>query len=483
MTAHNLSSRGQSPNLPRVRLFHICTAAAIGLAACGSEPPQNPVRQAFAEAPKTVGGGAAAALRFPARGSTVRLYRLPTLDEASWQFDARRQPTARFVGFASDADLVLSLVQGTATGYDLVALDLITGRSRTLDSSVALATLGPTGTGYLVRTDGTVAEVEGRSVLQWPDTLEGVTQLFGAARERIVAIVETESDREVVLLARGQAPIRHAIPKGPVAVSQWGRLVTVATDSGLVFVLPQEPDDDGSFLRLEPAPRLLAMSPSGHRIYTVLGDTELAVVGRFGENLIERKELLETGRISALRPDPLGRILLVQVDGDEGVWIVDAATLAVRATVSGTWEDDLPAVAPDGTVLLRRESRLVALDKESYEIRATTATERGDKWLIAAWDPRRPALELTAESAVTDQPGQLIYVQVSSSGNPAWADDLAQELHAAGLNATVLPPDSTEERYRVVLGPYPTREEAEENGRRLGRPFWILIRDATPQIQ
>jgi len=176
-------------------------------------------------------------------------------------------------------------------------------------------------------------------------------------------------------------------------------------------------------------------------------------------------------------------VLLIKAEERDSVWIVDAASLAVNAAVSGTWQDDLPAVAPDGTILLRQDDRLVALDSETYDVTATTATEGGEKWLIAAWDPRRPALELTQEPASSDQPGQLIYVQVSSSGNPAWANDLAQELHAAGLNASVLPPDSTEERYRVVLGPYPSREEAEDNGRRLGRPFWILIRDTIPSIQ
>jgi hypothetical protein len=31
--------------------------------------------------------------------------------------------------------------------------------------------------------------------------------------------------------------------------------------------------------------------------------------------------------------------------------------------------------------------------------------------------------------------------------------------------------------YRVVLGPYPTREAAEAIGRKLGMPYWIFQRD------
>jgi hypothetical protein len=224
------------------------------------------------------------------------------------------------------------------------------------------------------------------------------------------------------------------------------------------------------------------MSPSGHRIYVVAGEAELVVLGRFGEGVIRRAAL--PGQPADLRVDPLGRTLLARAAAKDSVWIMDAASLTLLGTAAASWSADLPHVAPDGSVLLRDAGRLVALHAESLEVAASTSEREGDKWSIVAWDPRRPQLELAVDSTVVGwQTGQLIYVQVSSSGNPAWAEDLAQELRAAGLNTTVLPPDSTEERYRVVLGPYPTREEAEENGRRLGRPFWILTRDADPQVQ
>jgi len=67
---------------------------------------------------------------------------------------------------------------------------------------------------------------------------------------------------------------------------------------------------------------------------------------------------------------------------------------------------------------------------------------------------------------------------------------MAQQLSRAGLAARVLAPQAgSDEGYRVVLGPYPTRTQAEAIGRKLGRPFWIYqpttpIRPApTPQTQ
>ena len=44
----------------------------------------------------------------------------------------------------------------------------------------------------------------------------------------------------------------------------------------------------------------------------------------------------------------------------------------------------------------------------------------------------------------------------------------------------MLSPRSAEDGYRVVLGPYSTRAEAEAIGRKLGRPFWIFEAGARP---
>jgi hypothetical protein len=463
-----------------VTAHRFLAVAAICLAACQGDSSPNPVRDAFAATPKTIDGGTAIALRYPASGSQVRLYRLPDLDEVSRQFDTRRRRTAAVIGFASEADLVLTLVAGDSEGFDLLALDLITGRSRTIDTTVAIATLGPTGNAYVVHVDGSVAELERRSVVAWPDSLVGVTHLWGAARGRVLAVTETElQGRELVLQARGQEAIRQSLPAGEVVASRWGRLVAVATDTGVALLAPHEPEE-ARFIATSPAPRLLEVSPSSHRIYAVLGDRDLAALGRFGEAEVTRATL--PGRVAGLRVDPLGRILLARAEADDSIWILDAVSLELLSASSGSWDDDLPTVAPDGTVLMRNGTTVVALDADGTTV-ASRETREGESWLIAEWDPRRPALELAADSAAEGHPGQIIYVQVSSSGNPAWAEDLATELRAAGLNATVLPPDSTEERYRVVLGPYATREEAEDNGRRLGRPFWILTRDTVPTIQ
>jgi len=74
-----------------------------------------------------------------------------------------------------------------------------------------------------------------------------------------------------------------------------------------------------------------------------------------------------------------------------------------------------------------------------------------------------------------------VYLQVSSSQNPAWATELADKLRAAGLPASVLAPTRGDEAHRVVLGPYATREQAEETGRKIGMPSFIVSAQDAPE--
>ena len=62
---------------------------------------------------------------------------------------------------------------------------------------------------------------------------------------------------------------------------------------------------------------------------------------------------------------------------------------------------------------------------------------------------------------------------MSSSQNPQWAQELARTLKNQGLAAGVIGPRAGNETYRVVIGPYESRDEAEAAGQQLGRPYFI----------
>ena len=113
-----------------------------------------------------------------------------------------------------------------------------------------------------------------------------------------------------------------------------------------------------------------------------------------------------------------------------------------------------------------------------------------DLWLAIPWVPvqRAPEAIAAAESALVRQDSALvadssgteeratIWLQVSSSQNPDWAKYLAEQLRVAGHAATVWKPEPPDESYRVVVGPYTTRDAADEAGRRLGRPYFVVVR-------
>ncbi len=102
---------------------------------------------------------------------------------------------------------------------------------------------------------------------------------------------------------------------------------------------------------------------------------------------------------------------------------------------------------------------------------------------MVGWTPPRPSgagvpAEAGADSIAFGRadsaPGARIYLQVSSSRNADWARELSAKIAEAGLEASVLRPATGEDVYRVVVGPYATREQADSAGRALGMPSFVI---------
>jgi hypothetical protein len=403
------------------------------------------------------------------RGGDVRLYVLPQLQEATWRFRTPGLAAKRIVGFSRDLDEVYLL---TVRG-DLAGLDLNTGRARVVDSNVVASALGPMGVIHLVRGDGSVAAISYRAVTPWAARMDPLPEaVWGGESEQLVALVRDQRGRKLVTLAAGRPPFAQSIPDGPLAVSPWGDQAAVAVDSGLLVLAPLD-STRRRFTRL-PAPEAVAFSPSEHRLY--VADSRGNLLGLDRYSLDQEEEVRLPGRARAIRPDPLGRLLLVRPERGDSVWLVDPSRQEVIGTLPSTWRDDLPAVAPDGSLLTLRGDDVLGRNLDSLTARGQVAGGARDQWLTAAWDPRRPALQVASDSSAqfAAPSGGQFYVQVSSTANESWAQDLARNLRAAGMQASVLPPSSEEDRYRVVLGPYLTHEVAEATGRKLGRPFWIF---------
>ena len=183
------------------------------------------------------------------------------------------------------------------------------------------------------------------------------------------------------------------------------------------------------------------------------------------------------GPVTALRTDDFGRYLFGVTGDTLVIFDVASGTATARA---GVWGEDLPAGGPDGAVLVRRGDDVVAVAPGDSAPRGRVTGGARDRWLVAPWSARRQTLavaEAEAPVGAVPAPGQEVFVQVSSTSNAQWAEGLAADLRLAGMRASVLPPTAADEMYRVVLGPYSTREEAETIGRKLGMPYWIFQRD------
>ena len=413
------------------------------------------------------------AIRLPAKGGTPQLYRLPRLTPVDGILKGKLPPVQRVVGLDPESEYLFV----TTAKHELLALDLGSGRVDTVAVAVAQAALGPDGTLYAVDTLRHVISLSRRTRFAWPQPLAAVPRdLFGATDQHLVGVIP--QDRLLVAAADQPATVRPIAAGGDVAASRWGDLVAVASDSGVTFYDPLGRRDPG-FIKLADAPRALAFSPSGHRIYVARRNVPgLAVVDRY-----DRKELdgvALPGPVAALRLDPLGRWLLARPAVGDSAWIVDLPIKRHTGIVPTEWQADLPAISPDGMLIYRHGKDVLAVRPDSLTDIGKVANGAADLWVLTTWLPRGvPASPVAASGGgASDTSGTggaegPMYVQVSTSQNPEWSGHLADDLARAGLPARVLPPQHTDEGYRVVLGPYATREQAEATGRRLGRPFWI----------
>ena len=453
--------------------------ASVVLGSCHSRTPaaassQAKQNQPLKPAARTEGRSAAVLIRLAAKGGPPRLYRLPTLAELPGTLRGRLPAADRIIG-TDDADGLLFF---RSTKGDAVAYDLESGRFDTVATGVTMAALGPDGTLFTVDAKRRVVSYAHRSRTVWPQPLVATpAAVFGGADQRLIAVT---SDKKPKLLAEtaDQPAVTRPFPGSTVIeAARYGDEVASATDSGLVLIEPLGRRAPG-FIPLPDHPVDVAFSPAGHRLYvSKKSGLGLAVVDRFSREELDGVALPGMGR--SLRLDPLGRWLLVQADLGDSIWIVDLPTKTLTATVAGTWGSDLPVVSPDGTVLVRQGSDVVAVRPDSGLSTGKLSGAAGDLWITTGWIPSgssRSAVLADAPgpaAAAGDTAAGALYVQVSISQNKDWSDGMAQQLSRAGLQAKVLPPTSTDDGYRVVLGPYATREQAEDIGRKLGRPYWI----------
>lgn len=452
--------------------------ASVALSACG--PPAKPL----AELPPTAQSlPSVSLLRLPRAGGAALLYRLPSLAGAEWKGSGLLEPVTAVVGNDPDQRLVFA----TSGSGGLVGLDLESGRPRTFLAGVTRAVVGPGGVLYAVDTALRVTAIERRAPISFRTRLPSPPRaIFGIQRGRLAALLDGSPSRIMVLEA-DQPPTATTGPTGNAIATAQGDLIAIATDTALVLFDPGKT----TFRSLDVGGpvKAVAFSPSGHRIYVARDDDELLVFDRYSGDRVARIEL--PGAPGALRMAFFGDWLLARAPRGDSVWVVNLTRNELAGAVATPWAADLPIVTGKGILVARRGSDVVARDlaKAAFPITGTVTGGADDIWTTVLWSPSarlappRAAPETTVvaaadtgEAATAKAPAEAqVYLQVSSSQNPAWAEELVQELIESGFRAQVLDPTGPDEGYRVVIGPFTSRDEAEATGKRLGRPFFIYI--------
>jgi hypothetical protein len=226
--------------------------------------------------------------------------------------------------------------------------------------------------------------------------------------------------------------------------------------------------------------------------------------------------------------DPHGRYVLARAATGDSAWVIAVGTARVVGTVATTWRDDLPMVAPDGALLLSDGSNVRIVDGETLRQRGVVTGGAADFWHVIVWNGFRPrageldqpvtladsdstsiepdsadttavALPAPNDSTVGRPPRAPIprpapprlpvdTTAAESSRSRGWTVSFAAYLSEAsartraatisvdGQKARVVSgqtPGTTTVVYRVVLGPYPTRADAERVGRESRESFRV----------
>lgn len=420
-------------------------------------------------------------MRLPHDGGLARVYLLPALSETDWKAAERLPALEELVGV--DREQATVFVRDGKN--NVFGLNLATRRVRLYSSGVETAAVGADGTLYVVDSGGAVRQFTRRAPERYraefetvPEVLHGMLggRVFGTPRD----------GRLLITLATNDDSARSVpIASGETAATPWGDLFAVAADTALIVYDPAGRRDSRS-VRLGGQADAIAFSPSGHQLYAALNVGRLAVLDRFGLRVLRHIDL--PGRARELRPGPFGRWLIARPETGDSIWLVDLERERFGGAIASAWGADLPQLTSANALTVRRGDDVLAFDLAVDGFPETGRIEgaAADLWAAPGWSPAAAAGtsgrdRATGAASDGEEPGadsasaaDRVYLQVSSSQNPTWANELAAKLTGAGLPASTIQPARQGDPYRVVLGPYRSREQAEESGRSLGMPFFVV---------
>ena len=475
---------------------------ALALAACGGSDKAPASSTQSGTASTRYAGPQALVLRIPRAGGGPRVHRYPASDSVVWSTSETAPVPAEFLAFDDDNGSVA--YEDTRGRPVLIELRLgsitvqTTKKLTGLASASAKSVFGIAPNGDVVRVTAT-----GEWTYKPPRPAKAV---YPQPDGGLLVAIGTGANTRLIKLFPPEKRILDSLPF-PVAKqvvrTQLGDRLYLAVDSGLVTLRTRTMDWAPAVEFDVPIERM-ASTPSGDRVFALHDTgTKISVVDRFRNAVTAEYEL--PARARDLRVDPFGRYLLARHASADSMWVLAIGTQRIIGAVRSGWRADLPYVAYDGAVATIAGNDVVMVDGETLKPRTRIANGARDVWFPIQWDgfrPRSASLDepVRFDSIVQDSTAQDSLAFPDSGGAPpvqappapppevqgyivsfaaylgeARAKDLAGRIHVGGENARVV--TSTRDGatiYRVVLGPFATREEAERAGRESGQSYWVF---------
>jgi hypothetical protein len=471
-------------------------ALALAIAACsGGDKPA--IQTSRSSAPSAASRGPdALLLRVPKKGGVARVTAYPDIDSTMWSSSDAAPALDHALAFDADAGLIAA---ADTRGFP-VWIDLHIGAVTVPGKGKLHGLVSVDGSSiYGVGTDGAIARFTpaGNWVLKPPM----------AAR----AVYPQSNGSVLVLAGRGEQTRLWRLRPPEKTIVDSVALPNVATGSGAPlgdWVFLYRPPSRILSLRartlalgepLDVKHRVLAIAttPSGDRAYAVLDSAkELAVLDPYQNRIVTRAAL--PGKARDVRVDPFGRYVLVRAATGDSVWVLSVGTDRVVQTLHTQWRGDLPSVMIDGAIAL--------IDGEDVVFKGAKETRvaggASDFWYPFVWNGLRP------RAASLDQPASFptdsdsikaatpapIVDSTAKPAAPAPADsakigftvsfavlldeararDEASKISVNGQAARVVTGVTAGTAvFRVVLGPYSTREEADRAGRAANHTYTV----------
>ncbi len=500
--AEFLAARAIAVLLKTDIIFHLVrslTALALVLAACSSSDRSNPAASQKASSSSASRGPNALMLRVPQNGGLARVTDYPKVDSTVWTATDAAPALERVLAFDDDGGLIAAADRrGLPLWIDL-RLGTVTipgrGRLRGLISVDGSSIYGVGLDGAVARftpSENWVFKPKRPARAVYPQANGTIVVLEGRGASTRLVRLHPPNPAVTDSLALTDVESGTPAPFGERVLFETPKHALIAVQvRTMAMTKPQSLDRDAI---------AVASTPSGDRFYVLTDSSNtLDVVDPYRNRISARVALPGRGR--DLRVDPFGRYVLVRAAVGDSVWIVSIGSDQVVGGTRSAWRGDLPFVAPDGALAVAHGQDVVFIDATSGRERQRARGGAADFWYAFIWDgfrPRAAGLDQPANfSRDTDTTTQAVPAPLESTTvrppapaadsakagftvsfavvlNEARAREQAAKIvvdgHAARV-VTSMPGGTTV--YRIVLGPYPTREEAERVGRASGQTYYV----------